>query len=141
LEGARAILVERFAEDADLIGALREAFWSQGALKSKCAKQGSLGVKFSDYFEFSEPLTKLPSHRILALFRGEKEEFLDLEMIPNRSPAPAAMRVESRGAFRSRIADAPAIAGSPRPCAGVAHQDRVASGRRCAREIVSAGGG
>ena len=83
LEGARAILVERFAEDADLIGALREAFWSQGALKSKVREgKESSGVKFSDYFEFSEPLTKLPSHRILALFRGEKEEFLDLEMIP-----------------------------------------------------------
>jgi uncharacterized protein len=97
LEGARAILVERFAEDADLIGALREAFWSQGALKSKVREgKETSGVKFSDYFEFSEPLTKLPSHRILALFRGEKEEFLDLEMVPEAEPGA--------GGYESRIA-------------------------------------
>ena len=104
LEGARAILVERFAEDADLIGALREAFWSQGALKSKVreGKENS-GVKFSDYFEFSEPLTKLPSHRILALFRGEKEEFLDLEMIPESEPGAGGY--ESRIARRFTIED------------------------------------
>ena len=104
LEGARAILVERFAEDADLIGALREAFWSQGALKSKVREGKEVsGVKFSDYFEFSEPLTKLPSHRILALFRGEKEEFLDLEMIPESEPGAGGY--ESRIARRFSIED------------------------------------
>jgi len=77
LEGARAILVERFAEDADLIGALREVYWTQGAIKSK-PREGkeAAGAKYSDYFEFSQPISKLPSHRILALFRGEKEEML-----------------------------------------------------------------
>jgi uncharacterized protein len=83
LEGARAILVERFAENADLIGELRERMWSRGRVVSKVrdGKQ-EVGAKFSDYFEFDEPFTSLPSHRILALFRGEKEEILDLAMEP-----------------------------------------------------------
>jgi len=73
LEGARAILVERFAEDADLIGTLRETMWSSGVMASKVREgKKAEGEKFRDYFEFSEPLHKLPSHRILALFRGEK---------------------------------------------------------------------
>jgi uncharacterized protein len=84
LDGARAILVERFAEDADLIGTLRERVWSRGRLASK-VRDGKAegGAKFADYFDFTEPLTKLPSHRILALFRGEKEEVLDLTLEPS----------------------------------------------------------
>jgi uncharacterized protein len=81
LDGARAILVERFAEDADLIGELRERMWSSGTLVARVRDgQQEAGAKFSDYFEFAEPFTRLPSHRILAVFRGEKEEFLDLTM-------------------------------------------------------------
>lgn len=83
LDGARAILVERFAEDADLIGELREKMWGQGHLVAKVrAGKEEEGAKFSDYFDFSEPYTKLPSHRILAMLRGEKEEVLDLTMAP-----------------------------------------------------------
>ena len=91
LDGARAILVERFAEDADLIGALREQMWSSG-LMSSTVRTGKKteGEKFKDYFEFSEPLHKLPSHRILALFRGEKEDILDLAMQPEPTPATSA---------------------------------------------------
>src|ERR1700759_5532618 len=91
LEGARAILVERFAEDADLIGALREQMWSNGLMAStvRTGKKAE-GEKFKDYFDFSEPLNKLPSHRILALFRGEKEEILDLTMQADPKPATAA---------------------------------------------------
>jgi protein Tex len=91
LEGARAILVERFAEDADLIGALREQMWSNGQMSSTVrAGKKTEGEKFKDYFEFSGPLHKLPSHRILALFRGEKEEILDLAMLPEPVPATPA---------------------------------------------------
>jgi uncharacterized protein len=83
LEGARAILVERFAEDADLIGSLREQMWSSGRLTSRVRKgKNESGAKFSDYFDFAEPLTRLPSHRILALFRGQKEEVLDINIEP-----------------------------------------------------------
>ncbi|MEU4519446.1 Tex family protein [Amycolatopsis sp. NPDC024027] len=84
LDGARAILVERFAEDADLIGDLREKMWGQGHLVAKVRSgKEEEGAKFSDYFDFSEPYTKLPSHRILAMLRGEKEEVLDLTMSPD----------------------------------------------------------
>ena len=84
LDGARSILVERFAEDADLIGDLREKMWGQGHLVAKVRSgKEEEGAKFSDYFDFSEPYTKLPSHRILAMLRGEKEEVLDLTMSPD----------------------------------------------------------
>jgi uncharacterized protein len=87
LEGARAILVERFAEDADLIGALREQMWSRGRVVSR-VRDGKRdeGAKFADYFDFAEPFAKLPSHRVLAMFRGEKEEILDLSLEPEIPP-------------------------------------------------------
>ncbi|TDD24326.1 Tex family protein [Nonomuraea diastatica] len=96
LEGARAILIERFAEDADLIGALREQLWNRGRLVSKVREgKEEAGAKFSDYFDFGEPFTKLPSHRILAMFRGEKEEILSVTLEPDDSP-DYEMRVASR---------------------------------------------
>jgi protein Tex len=83
LEGARSILTERFGEDADLIGALRERMWSRGRLAARArAGKEEEGAKFADYFDFAEAFTSLPSHRILAAFRGEKEEILDLTMDP-----------------------------------------------------------
>jgi len=92
LDGARAILVERFAEDADLIGTLREQMWSNGVMASTVRTgKKTEGEKFKDYFEFSEPLHKLPSHRILALFRGEKEEILDLQLQPEAQAAVAGV--------------------------------------------------
>jgi uncharacterized protein len=92
LEGARAILVERFAEDADLIGTLREQMWSNGLMASTVRYgKKTEGEKFKDYFDFSEPLHKLPSHRILAMFRGEKEEILDLQMLPDAQDAVAGV--------------------------------------------------
>jgi uncharacterized protein len=90
LEGARAILVERFAEDADLIGELRELMWSRGRLVSRVRPgKEEEGAKFADYFDFAEPFTRLPSHRVLAMFRGEKEEILDVTPEPDAEPAPA----------------------------------------------------
>src|SRR3984885_14738850 len=83
LDGARAILSERFAEDADLIGVMRERMWARGRVVSRVRDgQQEAGAKFADYFEFDEPFTRLPSHRILALMRGEKEEVLALELDP-----------------------------------------------------------
>ncbi|MDN5747645.1 MAG: RNA-binding transcriptional accessory protein [Pseudonocardia sp.] len=88
LEGARAILVERFSEDADLIGGLRERMWSRGRLVTTVrAGKETDGAKFADYFDFSEPFTRLPSHRILAAFRGESEEILDVSLEPDTEPA------------------------------------------------------
>jgi protein Tex len=87
LDGARAILVERFAEDADLIGALRERMWSQGVLRAQVREgKEDEGRKYSDYFDFAEPFARLKAHRVLAMFRAEKEEILDLTLDPNTDP-------------------------------------------------------
>ncbi|MFC3997727.1 Tex family protein [Nocardiopsis sediminis] len=89
LEGARSILVERFTEDADLVGELRERMWGQGRLVSHVREgREEAGAKFADYFDFTEPFTELPSHRILALFRGEKEEALSLTLEPEEPAEP-----------------------------------------------------
>ncbi|WP_051731773.1 Tex family protein [Kitasatospora phosalacinea] len=110
LEGARAILVERFGEDADLVGSLRERMWTRGRLVAR-VRDGKEqdGAKFADYFDFAEPFTKLPSHRILAMLRGEKEEVLDLELSPydgeQEADLPGASDYEQRIAARFQIAD------------------------------------
>lgn len=100
LDGARAILVERFDEDADLIGVLREEMWTNARMASKVREgKKTEGEKFADYFDFSEPLTKLPSHRILAMFRGEKEEILDLQIQAEAEVPPAGVP----GAYELKI--------------------------------------
>ncbi|NUR81466.1 MAG: RNA-binding transcriptional accessory protein, partial [Dermatophilaceae bacterium] len=113
LDGARAILVERFAEDADLIGDLRERVWKQGHVGSTVrAGKEEAGAKFSDYFDFSEPLSTLPSHRILALFRGEKEDVLSLEINPDD---PAAEQQPGPTAYERAIARRFGIENAGRP--------------------------
>ncbi|MFI5624315.1 Tex family protein [Nocardioides sp. NPDC051685] len=92
LDGARAILVERFGEDADLIGTLRERMWKQGRLVTRVREgreNDPAAAKFSDYFEFSEAYASLPSHRTLAVLRAEKEEVLEVTLSPYaEEPAP-----------------------------------------------------
>ena len=112
LAGARAILAERFGEDADLIGTLREHMWSRGRLLSR-VKPGkeAEGGKFADYFDFAEPYAKLPSHRILAAFRGEKEDVLDLTM----EPEPPAEDPAAMSSFELRIAQRFGVADRGRP--------------------------
>ncbi|WP_370584939.1 Tex family protein [Micromonospora sp. ANENR4] len=109
LDGARAILIERFAEDADLIGTLREQMWSRGRLVSRVRDgQETAGAKFADYFDFAEPYPKLPSHRILAVFRGEKEGVLELTMDPEAdgdADATGPSRYEAAVAGRFGISD------------------------------------
>src|SRR6266511_4621864 len=106
LEGARAILVERFAEDADLIGALRERMWSRGRLVSRVRDgRQEAGAKFADYFDASEPFTRLPSHRALAIFRGESEQVLDLTFAPDEQPEPGLNAYEQQVAQRFAVAD------------------------------------
>src|SRR3984957_2878648 len=103
LEGARAILVERFAEDADLIGQLREAMAARGTLVSKVREgQQEKGAKFADYFEFSEPFARLPAHRILAVFRGEKEEVLDLTLDPGQPDEEIEATIAERFGLRDQ---------------------------------------
>jgi len=112
LEGARHILVERFAEDADLIGRLREDFWKAGRLVSTVREgKEQAGAKFSDYFAYSGKLTDLPAHRILAIFRGEKEEALAVSLteIPENAPDDA------KDAFPLKIAAHFGLADRGRP--------------------------
>lgn len=82
LEGARFILMERFAEHADLIQLLREYFLKHGVFTSTVQKgKEEAGIKFKDYFQYQEPLEKVPSHRALAIFRGQHEEVLSYQII------------------------------------------------------------
>lgn len=81
LEGARAILIDRFALDADLVGEVREQMYRTGSMGASVVKgKETEGAKFKDYFEFNEPFKSLPSHRILALLRGENEGVLSLNL-------------------------------------------------------------
>ncbi|KQT84404.1 Tex family protein [Methylobacterium sp. Leaf466] len=112
LEGARAILTERFAEDADLVGRLREDFWRSGKAVSRVAKgKEAAGAKFADYFDWSERLDRMPSHRILALLRGEKEEFLRIDLAAEGEDSPPG----TPGAFELAICRRHGISGKGRP--------------------------
>ncbi|MHC5705101.1 Tex family protein [Streptomyces tirandamycinicus] len=105
LEGARAILTERFSEDADLIGELRERMWTRGRLAAKVRDgKEEAGAKFADYFDFAEPFTELPSHRVLAMLRGEKEDVLSLELEPEE-PTDGPSTYEGMVARRFDVAD------------------------------------
>ncbi|MBK1648441.1 Tex family protein [Rhabdochromatium marinum] len=91
LEGARQILMERFAEEPDLAGRLRERLWEQGVLVAHVMEgKEAEGAKFSDYFDYREPIAKVPSHRALALFRGRNQGILSLELLPGEGEDPDA---------------------------------------------------
>jgi uncharacterized protein len=100
LDGARQILMEQFAEDAELLGALREHLLAHAYMVSKVAAgKEEAGAKFRDYFDYSEPIRNVPSHRGLALFRGRKEEFLQLSLkLPEElAEAEAARKATEAG--------------------------------------------
>ncbi len=81
LDGARQILMERFAEDANLLQSLREYVQDHGVVESKVVEgKQDEGEKFADYFDYSEPLAAVPSHRALALLRGRREGILDVTL-------------------------------------------------------------
>jgi uncharacterized protein len=114
LEGARWTLMETFAEDAELVGGLRHLLWERGEWKSTVVPgKEEEGVKFSDYFNASEAVRTMPSHRILALLRGRKEGFLRLAVVlPDEIGADGATLPERRIAAR----------------AGIEHKGRAADG-------------
>ena len=101
LDGARDILAERFAENADLLASLREHLWSTGLLYAKVVEgKEDEGNNFRDWFDFSETLRTLPSHRILALLRGRQQGILDLRVgidpeLEAQTPHPCVARVAS----------------------------------------------
>ncbi|MBF0400163.1 MAG: RNA-binding transcriptional accessory protein [Magnetococcales bacterium] len=96
LEGARHILIDYMGEDANLLGLLREMAWQQGKLEAKIIPgKEREGAKFSDYFGFSQPVAKLPSHRILAIFRGHKEGVLRRSLALDGGEEPTASGLTS----------------------------------------------
>jgi len=92
LDGVRDLLSERWAEDAGLVQALREWLWSEGLLRSKLAdgkdENNPDVAKFRDYFDYDEPIGRVPSHRALAVFRGRALEILDAKLILPVEPEP-----------------------------------------------------
>ena len=90
LDGAKQILMERFAEDPELIDQLRERLWQEGELSARVLEgKQQEGAKFSDYFEHDEKLAKAPSHRALAMFRARNEGVLSLSIrLPGEEEAP-----------------------------------------------------
>lgn len=111
LDGARSILIERMAENAGLIGTLREWMWAEGLVTSTVisGKQAE-GSKFSDYFDFQQKIGKLPSHRALALLRGQNDGFLKLgldvaDVGSGAHPAEAKIKLAFNLADRGRPAD------------------------------------
>ncbi len=114
LDGARYILMERFAEDAELLGSLRDFIWQEGQLKVTVVEgKENEGAKFRDYFDHVEPLKKVPSHRALAILRGRNEGVLGYTIVvgdtddDRRAPHPAEQRIAARWNIRDngRAAD------------------------------------
>ncbi len=92
LEGARDIIAEWVNENQEIRKNVREIFWSQGIIESKVMKGKEVeGQKYKDYFEWKEPISKTPSHRLLAMRRGEKEGVLALDIYPPEEAAIASM--------------------------------------------------
>jgi len=90
LDGARQILMERFAENPATVAEIREKVWQEGVLVSRMAEgKETEGAKFRDYFEYDEAIAKIPSHRALALYRGRNENMLDLTLKPGKDDEAA----------------------------------------------------
>lgn len=109
LDGARDILAERFAENADLLADMRDHLWHSGLLYAKVIEgKETEGANFRDWFDFHEPLRTLPSHRILALLRGRQQGVLDLRIglapeLETQTPHPCVSRVAGFLALGARF--------------------------------------
>jgi uncharacterized protein len=92
LDGVRDILSERWAEDAPLVQRLREWLWAEGLLKSSLMSGKDENnpdvAKFRDYFDYDEPIGRVPSHRALAVFRGRAQDVLDAKLVLPVEPEP-----------------------------------------------------
>ncbi len=125
LDGARDILSETWAEDASLVGKVREWLWTNGLFESKLVEgKEKDGEKFRDYFDYAEPINRVPSHRALAVFRGWMSEMLTIKLV---SPLPLGEVAQSAGEGKKTASAA------FNPCEGMiatrlkwAHQSRAA---------------
>ncbi|MBL8258401.1 MAG: RNA-binding transcriptional accessory protein [Candidatus Competibacteraceae bacterium] len=107
LEGARQILMEAFAENAELLARLRELLWDKAVLRAEVvAGKAEEGAKFRDYFDYREAVQRIPSHRALALFRGRNEGMLQLSLEIGDPAAPEADPGERLVIAHYRLRDA-----------------------------------
>jgi protein Tex len=105
LDGARAILIERFGENAALVGELRDWLQAKGVLRAKVvAGKEHEGAKYRDYFDHSESLAQIPSHRMLALLRGRREDMLSVDLEPTADIEQGHAYAEGRVAMAAGIA-------------------------------------
>ncbi len=104
LEGAAQILMETFSEDADLFSELREWTWRRGFVEAVLNKrENDAEGKFADYYEYTEPVKKIPAHRALALFRGRNEEVLTVKLrLDDRAGEEGLRRASGRFSVRDR---------------------------------------
>jgi uncharacterized protein len=106
LDGARAILMEAIAEDAGLVGELRDWLWEKGQIRAKVVEgKENEGAKFRDYFDHMEPIAKIPSHRLLALMRARNEGVIELDLIPGLDAEQGHLEGEGRVASHAGIHD------------------------------------
>ncbi|MGQ9449666.1 Tex family protein [Xanthomonas citri] len=106
LEGARAILMERWGEDAALVGELRSWLGDNGVIRARVAEgKEEAGAKYRDYFDHAETLAKIPSHRLLALFRARREEILYLDLDPGSDAEAGHQYAEGRVASNAGISN------------------------------------
>ena len=108
LDGARAILMEQFAEDAELIGMLRDKLWNEAEIHAQVVEgKETEGEKFSDYFDHREPVRAMPSHRALAVLRGRNEGVLNiaLKYQPDDTPITQQSEYEQIIARRFKVSD------------------------------------
>jgi uncharacterized protein len=103
LQGARDLIAERVNDDAEARARMRRLFWARGILRSEVrSAKAAAGAKYADYFDWSEPIARAPSHRVLAILRGENEEMLSCSIEP---PEPDALAILDglfvRGSSRS----------------------------------------
>ncbi|HET6553781.1 MAG TPA: Tex-like N-terminal domain-containing protein, partial [Dyella sp.] len=106
LDGARAILMESIAEDATLVGELRDWLWEKGQIRAKVVEgKENEGAKFRDYFDHVEAIGKIPSHRLLALMRARNEGVIELELAPNVDAEQGHQEGEGRVAAHAGILD------------------------------------
>ena len=106
LDGARAILMESIAEDAHLVGELRDWLWDKGQIRARVVEgKENEGAKFRDYFDHVEPIGKIPSHRLLALMRARNEGVIELELQPALDAEQGHLEGEGRVAAHAGILD------------------------------------
>ncbi len=139
LDGVRDILSERWAEDAALLQNLREWLWAEGLLKSTLVagkdENAPEVAKFRDYFDYDEPISRVPSHRALAVFRGRSLEILDAKLVLPEASLPLPLPLgEGRGEGSPARSAAPSLAeGRIALQLGWSHQGRKADDllRKC----------